>query len=211
MINNKLFLASSSASRKQLLEDAKIPFSVISQSANEMACDWGLPLKQLVESIALHKMDHAMIPAGFQEDGICFVLTADTLGIDSQGNIQGKPIDKEDAITKIKSYRQRAITGTAYCLDKKIWRNNKWESEQRILGYARAEYVFDVPDELIERYLSQIPYMQVSGAVMIEGFGNQFLKTIHGSYSAVAGLPMYEVRQALTKLGFFLTYSEEFV
>ena len=44
--------------------------------------------------------------------------------------------------------------------------------------------------------------MNVSGAVAIEEFGAQYLKSISGSYTAVVGLPLYEVKEALIDLNF---------
>ena len=40
------------------------------------------------------------------------------------------------------------------------------------------------------------------GAGVIEGIGQAFLKNINGSYTAVIGLPLFELRQALKKIGF---------
>jgi len=197
-----LYLASTSASRRQLLQEAKIPFILAGQSADETSCDWNLPLQQLVESIALQKIEHALLPEGNEND-IGFVVAADTLGTDTQGVIAGKPLDKHDAMAKIISYRTGATTGTAFCIDRRRWQEGQWHVEQRIIGYAQATYIFDVPDAWLEWYLQQVPYMHVSGAVAIEGVGAQFLKELRGSYTAVVGLPVYEVRQALKDLGFF--------
>jgi len=44
--------------------------------------------------------------------------------------------------------------------------------------------------------------MYCCGAGMVEGFGASFLKSINGSYSAVIGLPLFELRDALKKLDF---------
>ncbi len=208
MNKNILYLASQSKSRQKLLKDANIPYKLIEQSADETVCDWTLPLKQLVEDIAVHKMNHIILPKNAKENEISYVLTADTLGINFEGKICGKPSDKNDAIQKIKSYRKGAQTGTAFCLDKKIFKNGKWEIQERILKFASAKYIFDVPDDWIEKYFelsinAGISYMQLSGAVAIEEFGAQFLKNINGSYTAVVGLPMFELRESLSENGFF--------
>ena len=51
-MNNTLLLASKSQSRQRLLRDARIPFAIIEQEADESKCDWALPLEQVVQSIA---------------------------------------------------------------------------------------------------------------------------------------------------------------
>jgi len=200
--NNILFLGSKSPSRKLLLEEAHIPFEVVSQDADETVCDWGLPVQQLVESIALHKMEHVVLPKG-QEGQECFVLTADTLSQDVEGTIHGKPVDKADAIAKIQAARKGSKLCTAFCLDKKIYTSGQWEVEQRIEQAVHASYQFVIPDEWIGVYLEKSLGLQASNAIAIEGYGTQFLKMITGSYSTIVGLPMFEVREALTQIGFF--------
>jgi septum formation protein len=203
-----LYLASQSQSRQQLLKDSGIPFKIVPQDADEKNFDHTLPLEDLVKAIAESKMDHVILPSGKNEGEICFVIAADTLGQNAQGKVCTKPVDKNDAIEMIKSYRNGSQTGTAFCLDKKIWKNNCWQVQKRVMGYASAQYIFDVPDDEIERYFdlslkAGVPYLNVSGAVAIEAFGAQYLKSINGSCTAVVGLPLYEVRQALKELNFF--------
>lgn len=207
-MSKTLYLASQSQSRQRLLKDSGIQFKIAPQDADEKDFDHNLPLEELVKAIAVSKMNHVILPSGKNEGEICFVLSADTLGQNSQGKICTKPIDKNDAIAMLKSYRNGAQTGTAFCLDKRIYRNNSWQIEKRILGYASAQYVFDIPDKYIEKYFqlslkAGVSYLNVSGAVAIEEFGAQFLKSINGSYTGVVGLPLYEVHQALDELGFF--------
>ncbi len=196
-----LYLGSTSRSRQMLLNEAEIPFTLVDQSADETQCDWGLSLHQVVENIALHKMDHVLLPQA-QEGDICFVLTADTLTENKFGEIEGKPIDRVDAIKKLKSARNGVRTGTSFCLDRRIYKDNAWLIDVRIGRFVDATYCFNVPDDWIDFYLDNIPLVG-SCAIAIEGFGGQFLKDINGSYTAVVGLPMYELREALIKLDFF--------
>lgn len=197
-----LWLGSKSPSRQKLLTEAKIPFMLLNQDADETACDWALPLEKVVESIALHKMEHVVIPQG-KEGQVAFVLTADTLSQDNEGIIHGKPEDRADAIAKIKAARKGSRLVTAFCLDKKIYKNGKWEVQKRIVKCVHAEYAFVIPDQWIDIYIDNSSALSVSNAIAIEEFGAPFLKTIHGSYSTVVGLPMYELREALEEVGFF--------
>lgn len=196
-----LYLASTSASRKMLLTQARIPFTVIQQSADESQCDWNLPLQQVVENIALYKMEHALVPQG-QENDICYLLTADTLTLNSQGGIEGKPVDRADAIKKLQSARDGARTGTAFCLDRRLFRNGDWHMQKRVMRFVQADYRFNVPDDQLDFYLDTIGFWG-SCAIAIEDFGAQFLETVNGSYTTIVGLPMYELRQELIALGFF--------
>ncbi len=202
-IKNILYLGSKSASRQMLLQESRIPFTIVGQDADETVCDWALPLPQLVLSIALHKMQHAVLPPGTMDGDICFVLTADTMSHDKSGNINGKPVDRADAVAKIKSARDGSFLCTGFCLDKKIWRQGKWEIVERITDVVSADFLYYISDEWIDYYLDNTPFLDVSGAMAVEHFGNQFLKKVNGSYSTIIGLPLFEVRTGLEKLEFF--------
>lgn len=201
-MNNILLLASQSQSRRRLLSDAAIPFVLLEQSADERSCDWTLPLPQLVSTIAKHKMEQIIMPKG--ENGKeLFVLTADTLTQDLQGNILGKPESREHAIAMIKAVRSGARVGTAFCLDKKVYRFDSWQTQQRIFSFVEAHCIFNVPDRWIDDYLTHSFALNCSGSIALDGYGSQFFKSLQGSYTTVLGLPLVELRDALEKIGFF--------
>jgi septum formation protein len=202
MKQNTLLLASSSASRQQLLRDAQIPYQLVTQTADETKCSLALPLQQVVGNIARYKMEHVALPQGNEGD-VCYVVTADTLSEDSNGTISGKPIDRADAIKQIKLARNGTRTGTAFCLDRKIYRNGIWEIDQRIERFVQAYSVFDVPDQWIDTYLAKSMGLVCSGAIAIEGYGGLFLRSVEGSYTTIVGLPLFELREALEEVGFF--------
>lgn len=197
-----LYLASTSQSRQQLLKEADIPFILLKQSADESVCDWSLPLEQLVLSISLHKMEQVILPNGKEGDQI-LVLTGDTLSQASDGTIEGKPVDREDAIRKIKKAREGTHLCSAFCLDSYRFENGSWQLVKRIHQAVRAEYFFIIPDEWIEKYLDKSLGLSCSNAIAVELYGMQFLKEVRGSYSAIVGLPMFELREALDSLDFF--------
>jgi len=203
-----LFLASQSPSRQMLLREAEIPFTLVPQDADEAVCDWNLPLKQLVLSIARYKMEHVLLPDG-QDGQVAFVLTADTLSQDMNGKVQGKPVDRADAIAKIKSARAGSRLCTAFCLERRAWSRRSpegedgWQVQERIERTVETSYRFVIPDEWIDIYLERSPGLRASNAIAVEGYGGQFLQEVNGSYSTIVGLPMFELREALTELGFF--------
>ncbi|BDC34596.1 Maf-like protein [Candidatus Dependentiae bacterium Noda2021] len=197
-----LYVGTKSASRRMLLDQAKIPYVLVSQDADESVCDVAPDLQSMVTAIALQKMNHVVLPTG-KEGDVCFVLTADTLSQDAQGVIAGKPKDTQEAVAMIKAARGGVFTGTAFCLARKRWVHDKWYCEEYIIEYVKSECVFNVPDEWIESYLHNSPALNASGAITIEDYGMQFLTSVNGSYSAIIGLPMVELRKALEKLNFF--------
>ena len=202
-ISHVLYIASNSASRKLLLEQAKIPFQVIKQDADESKVSVDQSLSDIVAQIAVLKMQHAQIPSGDKDGDVCFVLTADTMGLTVDGRILCKPKDRRDAISMLEDCRKGTLTVSAFCLRKMQWKNGSWRIIQEVVDFDQADSVFDVPDEFIDFYLGSIPFLSVSGAVSIEGFGGQFCRSLNGSYESIVGLPMFKVRQALFDLGFY--------
>jgi septum formation protein len=203
IMSHVLYIASNSASRKSLLHQAGIPFLVIDQDADERSIVTNQPLCDIVMQIAQLKMEHAQIPAGQQDGDICFVLTADTLGLTNAGRVLCKPVDRTDAISMLQQARPGTLTATGFCLRKMQWQDGAWVVLQQILDVDQAESIFDVPDEFIDAYLDSIPFLTVSGAISIEGVGGQFLQSVHGSYETIVGLPMFKIRAALFEFGFY--------
>lgn len=202
LMHTILYLASSSQARQQLLTQALIPYQVIMQNADESLCDLKVPLRQAVTTLARHKMDHVVMPLG-KEGDVAWVLTADTLSENAQGVLQGKPHSREDACVKIRAARAGESTGTAFCLEKKIFKDGLWVPVMSTLRFAQARYIFNVPDSWLDRYFEHSSGLKASGALAIEGYGSLFLESVTGSYSAIVGLPMVELRQALQEFGFW--------
>lgn len=202
-MNTPLLLGSKSPSRQMLLRESRIPFELVTQDADETQCDWGQSLAQVTSAIALYKMEHLVLPPGKKEGDVCFVLTADTLSQDSSGEICGKPLDRDDARRMIRLARAGSTLCTSFCLDRKIWRSGKWHIDERIHENVHAAYTFFIPEEWVEWYLDNSIGIQCANAIAIEGLGAQFLKEVRGSHSTIIGLPLFEVRMALTTLGFF--------
>ena len=76
--------------------------------------------------------------------------------------------------------------------------------EAEVSGAVGCQVELDLTDEHIKTYLAGQPeFTCIAGALAVEEFGAQFIRTYNGSYTAVLGLPMAEVRDALEELGFF--------
>ncbi len=208
-MKNILYLASQSPSRKKLLQQTGIPFEVLTQSADEFACDWTLPLEQLVESIAIHKMESLVMPDAPKDftTGLGktqWVLTADTLGADDQGHIYSKPRDYDDAVNQLHKQRDRWVrVATAFCLERKTFVAGAWQTEKRFSQTVISQIYFSIEDHEIKEYIAAVGALACAGSIAIDGFGGQYLKALNGSYSSVIGLPLFELRQALKMTGFF--------
>lgn len=201
-----LYLASSSQSRKNLLTEAQIPFALVAQTADESVVALDKPLPEIVQNIAELKMRHVQIPDGKAEGQIVFVLTADTLTL--KGNpdnfeVFGKPTDRENARYMLRKAREGALVGTAFCVQKLVWKDFSWHKLDEQSGYAESFVLVDIPEHFIEFYLDHIDYENVSGAIKVRGLCEQFIREIRGNYSTIIGLPMFELRETLERMGFY--------
>jgi septum formation protein len=198
---HKLYLASQSPTRQQLLASTGIPFTVIGHNASEIVESHADP-STYVQSISRQKMEHLSMSLGSPGD-IIFVLTADSLCLDAAGIFYAKPADRAEAVAQIKALRGGGKVITAFCLEKRQWQDG-WKTIAHHEQAVITEYVLDLPDAWIDVYLDHVPLaLQVSGGYTVEGYGAQFCKSMNGSYSGALGLPLSELRSALEKLGFF--------
>lgn len=230
-ITAPLYLASTSRARRLLLVQSRIPFTVIQQTSDETVYSGNLSFQEIVTQIARSKMDHAVMPqdhlnqasleradanikgesilqstahsSSTPKEDTCFVLTADTLCVDNDGTLYGKPTDWDDAKRMLRIWRSGCTVATAFCLDKKLYNDGAWHTQERIERCVTTRISFDIPDEWLDTYIEQTASLSVAGAMAIEEYGALFVHSIEGSYTNIMGLPLYEVRQALSKLGFF--------
>lgn len=200
---NQIYLVSKSISRQALLKESHIPFTVLDQDIQELEINPNVSLEENVKKIALSKIEQVSFESGYEGE-IRFVLTADTLGQDRNKIILGKPKDYDHAVSMLKNTHQQInICTTAFCVDKRIYTTNQWVVLKREVRSVSSEYIFHVPDQYIDFYIKNSNALKASGAITIEGIGMQFLKYINGSYSAVLGLPLFQLREVLESLGFF--------
>lgn len=206
MYKNFLYLASKSRSRQILLELAEIPYKTLDQDFDESCVDQMGSLHEHVLYLARQKMAHVKLPSIIEaKNEIIFVLTADTLvQAKVTGEIFGKPKDRDDAkrMLRIESQSPVAVV-TGAVLEKKQFLNNAWQTIQKKEWVSSADVEFSVEEELLDTYLDKLPIaFHSAGAGVIEGYGHNFLKKIDGSYSAVLGLPIFELRQYLKEISF---------
>jgi septum formation protein len=147
-------------------------------------------------------MKHVVLPDGKEQGEVCFALTADTLGLTKDGQKMGKPTSRQEAIQMLRNSRGGNICATGFCIRKLQWDGKVWNVLREVIDVVQTSYIMDVPEEFLDHYLDTIPYKQVSGAIGIE-LAPQYCKQVNGSYTAVVGLPVYEVRETLHQLGFY--------
>lgn len=201
-----LYLGSQSSARRRLLEYAKINYKIIAHGSDEILTFAPTTFHEEVLAIAKHKMQTLILPdASAVDEEYIYVLTADTLVRNTvTGKIFGKPITRDKAIDMLASERQAPVEVlTGCCLEKLYRQDHHWISVDTAHWVTGATIEFYVDAEAVDQYFSIFPFaLQCSGAGVVEDHGLSYLKSISGSYTAVLGLPLYELRLALKKMGF---------
>ena len=202
-----LYLGSKSKPRQRLLDLAEIRYHVIPHKSDECGIDISNNFKKYVLAIAQQKMESLILPAPkelSQNKNTIFVLTADTLiKTTKTEKIIGKPKDLEDAKKMHKIFCEEPIDVlTACCLEKKVF-SKVWETTEKEHFVVETTIEFCVQENEFDWYIKKLPHaLHSCGAGIIEDFGLNFLKKIKGSFTSVMGLPLFELRTALKKIGF---------
>ncbi|MGG3888706.1 Maf family protein [Metabacillus fastidiosus] len=186
-MKERLILASGSPRRRELLENLRIPFSVIVSEIEEII-DPNLSPAETVMSLALQKAE--AVAENYRD---VYVMGADTVVV-LDGQILGKPKDEADAIDMLKKLSGRAhdvFTGVALV-----------HGTENHLFYERTKVTFwDLSEQEIYKYAGTKEPLDKAGAYGIQGFGSLLVKEIHGDYFSVVGLPVARTVRELRAFG----------
>ena len=182
-----LVLASQSPRRKELLSILDIPFTVVPSSINEIPVSGENP-EQFVARVAREK---GMEVGSRVSQSI--VLSADTV-VTIDGEILGKPADKEQAVRMLKKLAGRDHwVYTAVCV------LNQFKHET-LEGLERTRVWFEPLDEAaILDYIHRENVLDKAGAYAIQGYAAIYIPKIDGNYSNVMGLPLPLVHKLLCR------------
>jgi len=183
-----LVLASRSPRRREILQQAGIPFVVRASEVDETPLP-GEPAGDYVTRIARQKASAAA--DGLMIDGE-IVLSADTTVV-IHGEILAKPLDAADArrmLRILSGQRHEVLTGI--CLR---------TASQVIEDRAETSVWFaPLSPREIEDYAASGEPMDKAGAYAIQGLASKFVQRIEGCYFNVMGLPVALVYRHLRAL-----------
>ena len=184
----KIILASQSPRRKQLLEWAEVPFEIIVKETDESYPDH-LSKPEIAIHIARNK---ALIIKPTLHKSIP-ILAADTIVV-LDGRIIGKPTNREDAVnilTTLSGKQHQVITGVVILhKENEIAFAEITEVEFHELSLAQIEFYVD----------NYKPYDKAGAYAIQEWIGVVGIKTIHGDFYNVMGLPVSRVVKAIDNL-----------
>ncbi len=186
---HKIILASQSPRRKQLLEWAEVPFTIIASDVDESFPE-GLPTDEVPIFIANKK---ALSVQQKINDDTQIILAADTLVV-SNNKIIGKPADRKQALEILQSLSDKkhfVITGVTI-LQGKTEINFSDTTEVTFHSLTNAQIEF-----YIDKYK---PYDKAGAYAIQEWIGVVGIKSVNGDFYNVMGLPVSKVVQQLNKL-----------
>ncbi len=185
----RLILASSSPSRKSILEQAGVDFEADPSSYDE---DMTIDLAP-AELAKLLSMGKAKDVVARHKNAV--VLGADSFGV-FEGNLLGKPhtlVKARQMLQMLSGNWHEFITGFTI-IDS--------DSGKTFSDSVTTKLLFkQLTSDEIDRYLAKEDVLELAGAYSIQTLGAVMVKRIEGSYSNVYGLPIFEVAEALKNFG----------
>ncbi|MGL5150256.1 MAG: Maf-like protein [Clostridium sp.] len=186
----KIVLASQSARRQELLHRITSEFSIKTSDFDEDSIKFNGDIEKYVIDIALGKAED--VKTKVSKDSI--IISADTI-VTLEGKILGKPKDKEEAYSMIKSLSgksHKVYSGVV------VLNNANGEIIKKALS---TDVLFSIlsEEEIIEYINTDEPYDK-AGAYGIQGKASLFVKEIRGCYYNVMGLPLNELNTMLKQI-----------
>ena len=182
-MNMKIYLASKSPRRHELLKQIGIDFDVININIDEF-WDGKEDPKDYTCRVAKEK---ARAGKNKMNDDIP-VLASDTAVI-LNGEILGKAETQTDArlmLEKLSGKTHDVLSSVVLITDK----------EQSLLSISKVTFRQLTKDD-INNYCESDEPLGKAGGYAIQGKGAIFIERLEGSYSGVMGLPLYETQQLL--------------
>ena len=190
----KIYLASGSPRRRELLTQIGIEYEVLVSEADE-ECDIKDPAL-LVEELSKRKAEAVFDSLEGKEETDYLVIGADTV-VAIDGQILGKPSDKKDAEKMIRELSGRAhevYTGVTLCYLKNGSRNEKTFHEMTKVIFC------PMSEDEIHEYAESGEPLDKAGAYGIQGLCAKYIKGIDGDYNNVVGLPIGRLYREMRKM-----------
>ena len=190
-----LLLASQSPRRQQLLQDAGIEFSVVSNLELIEILRPELSIDDQIKDLAQQKAKQVMFHLDDEKLQDKVLLTADTMVV-FKDEALGKPKNEQDASRMLHMLSDNThCVKTGYCLV-------DIEQDEWLIGIETTLVRFQkLSEQVIFDYVKTGEPMDKAGAYGIQGQAGKFVSYIDGSYSNVVGLPVEIIQQHLQQNG----------
>ena len=185
----KIFLASQSPRRRELLAGMGVVFEVMKTDVEETYDPSWRP-----EQIVMHLSKLKLSPIDMaQYDPNTIFITCDTIVV-VDGQIIGKPKDAEDATRML-----RMLSGNTHTVYSGL---TVATPQRQLTDYRSTEVVFEtLSDDMIQYYIDTYKPFDKAGSYGVqEWIGRVGIREVHGSFYNVMGLPTRLLWQLLEKI-----------
>ncbi|MDE6995367.1 MAG: Maf family protein [Lachnospiraceae bacterium] len=192
----KIYLASASPRRKELLKQVGISFKTMPSMVEEKITK--TEPHAVVEELSYQKAVDVCrkLSAEGREDFV--VIGADTV-VSCWGEILGKPADGEDAarmLAKLQGGSHQVYTGVTLA-----WKYKNMAAMYATFSECTDVTMYSMSAEEIGKYVDSGEPMDKAGAYAIQGLCAAYVQGICGDYNNVVGLPVGRVCQELKRRG----------
>ena len=180
----KVVLASASPRRKELLSLIFNEYDICPADCDETLPE-GIKAQEAVEYLSLIKNKAALENCGKES----LVISADTV-VAVDGEILGKPVDKDDArrmITLLSGRAHQVFTGVTLSLN----------GEFKTFSEKTDVVFYELTEEEIESYISSSEPYDKAGSYGIQGKAGLLVKSVNGDYYNVVGLPVARLKREI--------------
>lgn len=190
--SGKICLASASPRRKELLQQLGVSF-VVDVSDIDETVETNESADAYVRRMAFEKANVIFLRRKEQKKRFLPVLGADTAVV-VNGLILGKPENKTEALEMLMSLSGKThdvLTAIVLIL----------EDNKKLQALSISKVTFNTLDEQeVLNYIESGEADDKAGAYGIQGKAAAFISRLEGSYSAVVGLPLFELSELLKQL-----------
>ncbi len=185
-------LASASPRRREILSHIGLDFRVVVADVDEGSdlTDGARLVEQLSERKALAVKQKLTASGAWDEQTV--IIAADTVVVDPDGRILGKPTDKTDAarmLRMLSDNTHRVISGVAVIA-----------KDKTAVSHEITEVTFShLNDAIIDRYIESGEPMDKAGAYGIQDTAALWVSGIEGDYFNVVGLPLHHLERLLNE------------
>ena len=195
-----VYLASRSSRRRELLKQIGVSFEILLlREGHGRPADFDetpLPDESPVDYV--QRIARGKVEAGWsrltQRRLLRFpVLSADTT-VAVEGDILGKPADREQAISFLKR-----LSGKVHQVHTAV--AVKFDQQIEVAVSSTVVEFRPLTESEMRQYVASGEPLDKAGGYAIQGRGAVFIRSINGSYTGVVGLPLFETSQLLARLG----------
>lgn len=190
---NRIFLASGSPRRRQIMADAHLLFSVYDNNVDEDIVSDNP--EELVLLLSRKKFNGAYqkLVCSYPNDTFTIICADTVVSIDD--SILGKPKDLDTAkkMLKLLSGREHNVF-TGVCVSEIV--NGKINKSFEFVEKTSVTF-YELSNDTIDEYIATKEPLDKAGAYAIQGIGATLVKSINGDYQNVVGLPVSRLVRVL--------------